>query len=102
MWDVKSGKLLHTLTGHVFGVTSVSFSPDGKLVLTSSIDGDARLWSVKSGATVQRLKFHTATVSQAAFSPDGRWVVTAGPATAAIWQVRTGAFSTTSAARVGT
>jgi WD40 repeat protein len=29
-------------------------------------------------------------VSQAAFSPDGRWIVSAGPTTAAIWQVRTG------------
>ena len=29
-------------------------------------------------------------MSQAAFSPDGRWVVTAGPSTAAIWQIRTG------------
>jgi WD40 repeat protein len=71
-------------------VTSVAFSPDGRLVLTASIDGDARLWSVASGRTVHRLRFHVATVSQAAFSPDGRWVVTAGPTTAGIWNVRTG------------
>jgi WD40 repeat protein len=90
IWDARTGKLVHVLTGHTLGITSVSFSPDGKLVLTSSVDGDARIWSVRTGLTVHPLKFHVSTVSQAAFSADGRWVVTAGPTTAAIWQVRTG------------
>ena len=60
------------------------------LVLTASVDGDARLWSAATGRTVQRLSFHVSTVSQASFSSDGRWIVTAGPTTAGIWQVRTG------------
>jgi WD40 repeat protein len=81
---------MHTLAAHAATVTSVSFSPDRSLVLTSSVDGDARLWSVATGRTVHRLSFHVATVSQASFSPDGRSVVTAGPSTAGIWQVRTG------------
>jgi WD40 repeat protein len=38
------------------------------------------------------LSFHVSTVSQAAFSPDGRWIVTAGPTTAGLWQVSTGAL----------
>jgi WD40 repeat protein len=68
----------------------VSFSPDGRLVLTSSVDGDARLWTAATGRTLHRLSFHVATVSQAVFSPDGRWVVTAGPTTAGLWQVSRG------------
>jgi WD40 repeat protein len=39
---------------------------------------------------IHRLHFHVATVSQAVFSPDGRWIATASPATAGIWQGRTG------------
>jgi WD40 repeat protein len=89
---VQSRRLVHALTGHTLGITSVSFNPNGRLALTSSGDGDARIWSVATGKTVHRLKFHVSTVSRAAFSPDGRWVVTAGPTTAAIWQVRTGAL----------
>jgi WD40 repeat protein len=90
IWDVRTGKRVHSLAAHSQAVTSVSFSPNGKLALTSSADGDARLWSVARGTTTHRLSFHVSTVSQAAFSPDGRWVVTAGPSTAAIWQIRTG------------
>ena len=71
-------------------MTSVAFSPDGRLVLTAGVDGDARLWIVATGRTVHRLSFHVATISQASFSPDGRWVVTAGPSTAGLWLTRTG------------
>jgi WD40 repeat protein len=59
-------------------------------VLTAGADGDARIWRASDGRQLFRLKFHVSAVSQASFSPDGRWVVTAGPTTAAIWQVRTG------------
>jgi len=85
-----TGASLHPLVGHTLGVTSVAFSPDGRLVLTAGVDGDARLWSVATGRTVHRLSFHVATISQAAFSPDGRWIVTAGPSTAGLWLTRTG------------
>jgi WD40 repeat protein len=64
----------------------VAFSPDGKNALTAGGDGDIRIW----GKNPHRLKFNVSAVSQAAFSPDGRWIVSAGPTTAAIWQVRTG------------
>ncbi len=59
-------------------MTSAVFSPDGSLVLTASVDGDARIWSAATGRMLHLLRFHVATVSQALFSPDGRWVVTAG------------------------
>ncbi len=90
IWDVRTGDLLHPLVGHQFGVTSVDFSPDGKLVATASVDGDAWLWNATTGAEKDKLRFHVSTVSQVAFSPDGRWVVTAGPSAAGLWQTRTG------------
>jgi WD40 repeat protein len=65
------------LAGHAFAVMSVAFSPDGRPVLTSSVDGDARLWSAATGDLVHRLSFHVATVSQATFSPDGQLLAAA-------------------------
>jgi WD40 repeat protein len=36
------------------------------------------------------LRGHGGTVFDASFSPNGQWVVTAGPATAGLWDARTG------------
>jgi WD40 repeat protein len=67
-------------------VTSVAFSPDGRLVLTAGRDGDARLWNSETGARRLPMRWHFGAVSDASFSPDGKWIVTAGPATAQIWR----------------
>jgi WD40 repeat protein len=81
---------MRTLAGHTSTITSVAFSPDGQLLLTASLDKDARLWSADTGALVHLLRWHSGPVGGAAFSPDGRWVVTAGPGAAGVGLVSTG------------
>ena len=78
------------LVGHTAPVLSVSFSADGKSVVTASRDHDARTWDVRTGALLRVLRGHFALVSDARFSPDGRWVVTAGPITAGLWNAASG------------
>lgn len=67
-----------TLTGHTAEGYSVTFSPDGKYLLTASRDQTARIWEVASGREVARLVGHADQVTDAAYSPDGRLIVTAG------------------------
>jgi WD40 repeat protein len=44
VWDASSGQELVTLSGHQDAVTGVAFSPDGKLLATSSFDGATRVY----------------------------------------------------------
>jgi WD40 repeat protein len=94
----KSVVRLHTaagndlvLRGHGDLVNSVSFSPDGRLLVTAGRDHDVLVWDAGTGSIVRRFpEAHSASVPDARFSPDGRWIVTAGPRSARIWNVSDG------------
>lgn len=48
-----SGKLISKMTGHADYIEDAEFSPDGKLILTISDDGTARIWSSSQGKLVE-------------------------------------------------
>ena len=68
---------------------SAAFSPDGKRIVTASMDKTARLWDAATGQPIgEPLKGHDGAVWSAAFSPDGKRIVTASEdKTARIWDV---------------
>jgi WD40 repeat protein len=88
--DARTGRVLHTLTGHRSLVTDAEFSPDGTLLVTTSVDHDARVWDVRTGRLVHVLRGHFFPVYAAGFSADGRWIVTASQFAAGLWNAQTG------------
>jgi WD40 repeat protein len=46
LWDVATGQIRSTLTGHASTIFSVTWSPDGRTLATGSADRTARLWSI--------------------------------------------------------
>ena len=44
IWDVESGVLMSTLRGHQGSVVSASFSPNGKEIISSSLNGEIKRW----------------------------------------------------------
>lgn len=55
LWDVGSGKLRCTLKGHTNYVDSLSFAPNGKMLVSSSLDRTNRLWNTASGTELIKL-----------------------------------------------
>lgn len=72
-------------------ITSVSYSPDGKLIVTAHVDGLAHVWDVEKGQELFSLVGHTDFINKAVFSPDGKLIATASDdETAIIWDAETG------------
>jgi WD40 repeat protein/serine/threonine protein kinase len=75
-YDVRSWELASPSLQHTGFVHAVTFRPDGKLLLTGSLDQTARLWNVATGQPVDPPIQLDHPVLSAAFSPDGRIVLT--------------------------
>ena len=72
-------------------VTAASFSPDGRRIVTGSVDKTARVWDAESGKPVGEPMRHEGSVNAASFSPDGRRIVTASyDKTARVWDAESG------------
>lgn len=73
--NAKSGKTETVVTGHDDLITSASFSPDGRMITTSSRDKTIKLWDVSTGELLHTYKGHSNIVRDVVFSPDGKSVL---------------------------
>jgi WD40 repeat protein len=86
IWNVPTGDLVGIINGHRSGVQSVTFSPDGRSVVTTGRDGKVLLSRSTDGLLQATLLGSRGSVPNASFSPDGRRVITAGDdGSARIW-----------------
>jgi WD40 repeat protein/beta-lactamase regulating signal transducer with metallopeptidase domain len=107
LWELPSGKLLRTLANRPIPmdggeeqplpIWSVAFSPDGKLLASSSgtfgqkdQPGRIKVWDVNTGEELFALATdkHESLIVSVAFSPDGKWLASAGwEGVVNIWKV---------------
>ncbi len=75
---------------HDAALTAVDFSSDGRLILTASRDGTAKIWNGETGALRHTLTGHRDEILAARFSPSSHRVVTGSKdGTARIWNTAT-------------
>ncbi|AUX40495.1 uncharacterized protein SOCE26_018960 [Sorangium cellulosum] len=84
-WALHSWVAREVLT-HPDALHSAAFSPDGRRIVTASLDNTARVWNADGTGEPLILRGHEEVVYSAAFSPDGRRIVTASwDRTARVW-----------------
>ncbi|NEP40726.1 MAG: hypothetical protein F6K25_16350 [Okeania sp. SIO2G4] len=71
VWDVESWKVRYTLEKHSQAIKAIAISPDGKILASSSEDGNINLWDLGTGKLLRSIKGDGAIV----FSPDSKQLV---------------------------
>jgi WD40 repeat protein len=83
VWEVAKGKNIMTFNGRA-GVNSVSFSRDGKRIVSGGAAiqnqgvhamGEVTLWDSATSQQVWTITGHNHVVESVAYSPDGKWIV---------------------------
>ncbi|KAL8647548.1 MAG: hypothetical protein Q9210_005494, partial [Variospora velana] len=90
IWSTPTGKHLQTLTGHLAGISTLAWSPDGRTLASGSDDKSIRLWDVVTGKPYPLpLLGHHNYIYSIAFSPKGNMLVSGSYDEAVfLWDVR--------------
>ena len=93
LWDVRSGDLCHTFSGHLGPVQRLAFAPDGRTLASLGADNALRLWHPGTGQQLFTLATNADGLAGLAFSGDGRLLVAgsktrngAGPSALLLWR----------------
>ena len=87
VWDLRTGKCVMVLEGHVKDVLCVDWSPDGHTLATGGEDHAVRIWDLRKKKSIYTLPAHNSLVSSVRFSHEqGSYLVTASfDDTAKVW-----------------
>jgi WD40 repeat protein/uncharacterized caspase-like protein len=91
LWDVTTGQVVATITGHGRGVSKVAFSRDGKLLASGGTDNTIKIWDVATQKELRTFTGHTSGIESIDFSPDGRLLASASDdGSTFLWDAQTG------------
>jgi WD40 repeat protein len=91
VWDLVSGQIQRTLTGHTNSLYKAQFSPDEKLIASSSRDFTARVWDFATGRELHKFTGFECAVKSVAFSPNGKTLAAVGnDGMLKVWDIKTG------------
>jgi eukaryotic-like serine/threonine-protein kinase len=87
-------RLMHperaALTADARGLAVLTYSPDGKRLVTTGVDERIRLWDLTTGKHLLTLAGHTDLIRGIAFTPDGKRLVSSSAKETLAWDMETG------------
>jgi WD40 repeat protein/DNA-binding transcriptional regulator YiaG len=90
VWDADSGKIIRSLTEQPGSVFALTWSKNGKKLVTGSNDGSLRWWDVDTWKLLHIRQGHQNTSHDVQVSPDGRLVASCGDdSTIRLWDLET-------------
>jgi WD40 repeat protein len=78
VWDLESGKIIRTLSGHSGAIMSLALDRDGKRLYSGSSDRTIRAWDLDSGETILTMQDSGSDVDCLALSADGKRLFSGG------------------------
>ena len=89
--DSTCADLMQTLRGHQDVVLRVSFSPQGDVLASTSVDRTVRIWDWRSGQVVSKLAGHHYGVNEVAWDlARGRVISCSFDRSIRVWDLETG------------
>lgn len=86
IWDLKTGRCAHTLTGHTSLVGLLGLSP--RTLVSAAADSTLRVWDPETGALLHTLAAHTGAIT--CFQHDEFKVLSGSDGTLKMWNLRDG------------
>jgi WD40 repeat protein len=94
-WQSAPPEPRYILDEHNGSVEDLVFSPDGKILISASVDKTLRLWRVADGSSSSTLEGHIRSVSGVAISPSGEVLASSSSdRTIRLWRVSDGEMLT--------
>jgi WD40 repeat protein len=78
VWDLTTGREVHTLRGHDHRVVALRFTPDGKKLVSAGWDNTLRVWDLARGAEESQIDGPKNAISGLELTPDGKLLISAG------------------------
>ncbi len=76
VFNYQTKEIVHTFSGLKGGVRTLSFSPDGELLVAGTWSRQLYVWNVNTGNKIHQVSAHTKEIKALAFDPKGKYLAT--------------------------
>jgi len=92
IWDVKSGIIKDSISGHTFTVNKVNLSKDNKFIASAGDDGRIILWDFKTGWPLKVISGKSKYLQSVIFTQDGNSIISCsnGDTLIRVWDIMSG------------
>ena len=88
LWNLRTGKVIHTMKGHTEWVTCVAIASDGKRAISGSLDMTCIIWNLNAGNEIQTQQSRKNWIGPVAITPDGKIAISgSGDGTCIVWDL---------------